>query len=199
MDWNSYYNMMSMNSWNYPMMSYSMIGYQNPYQNWNMPLWNYQMPYYYNGAQTSNPSFTGRENTAPAEEKQKTPAKTEPKEYVNIHKDGSLSKSTAYIGKPETIEAYKKEYKRKQKNRDIASWATFLGAMALGAIAGPKVFKLIESKYGTMFASNTDRRIYSAIYSAIPGALGVAGIQAGGSWKKDLKEKYQLEKLDLTA
>lgn len=215
MDWSTYYNMMSMGNYGYPMMDYSMMGYQNPYQNWNMPVWNYQNPYYYGG---NNVSFKGNEDktqTAAAQTgqtsaqteqlKAKTEtAKAEPKEYVSILKDGTLTKSNIYEGSPEKIAEYKKEYKKKENNREIAKWATLIGVTALGVLAGPKIAKALKLKPGTWFgdmASNdkVTRYIASGTNGLVVGASGAMGIDLCDGWKKDLKEKYDLKQLDAVA
>lgn len=209
MDWNSYYNMMSMDNYSYPMMNYSMMGYQNPYQ-WNMSLWNYQNPYYYGG---NNVSFKGNEDktqiAAQTEQlKAKTEtAKAEPKEYIGIHKDGTLSEAKVYEGSPEKIAEYRKEYKRKNKNRNIAEWATVLGGIALGLVAGPKAAKALRSKPGTLGdfaaliddASKAERYFTSGTLGLTLGAVGALGIELSDGWKKDLKEKYDLKQLDAVA
>ncbi len=206
MDWNSYYNMMSMDNYSYPMMNYSMMGYQNPYQ-WNMSLWNYQNPYYYGG---NNVSFKGNEDkTQIAAQSEQTNAKAEtakadPKEYVSILKDGTLSEAKVYEGSPKKIADYRKEYKRKENNREIAEWATFIGVTALGVLAGPKIAKALKLKPDTWFgdmASNDKviKYITSGVNAAILGAAGAFCIELSDGWKKDLKEKYDLKQLDAVA
>lgn len=218
MDWSTYYNMMSMGNYGYPMMDYSMMGYQNPYQNWNMPVWNYQNPYYYGGY---NVNFKGNEDktqTAAAQTgqtsaqteqlKAKTEtAKAEPKEYVSILKDGTLSEAKVYEGSPKKIADYRKEYKRKENNREIAEWATVLGGIALGLVAGPKAAKALRSKPGTLGdfaaliddASKAERYFTSGTLGFTLGAVGALGIELSDGWKKDLKEKYDLKQLDAVA
>ena len=209
MNWDDYYNMMSMNNWSYPMMNYySMMGYQNPYQNWNMSLWNYQNPYNTTGGNTAgqtNPAFKGNTNTEGKEKTTKeTPAKTELKGYINIAKDGTVYNSEIYTGSPDKIAEYKKEYKRKDRNHTIGAYAAMIGGIVLGVIAGPKIAKALKLKPGNWFGDMaSDDKVMRYITSGINGEIigvgtGVAVLESDG-WKKDLKEKYQLEKLDTAA
>ncbi len=208
MDWSTYYNMMSMNNWNYPMMNYSMAGYQNPYQNLNMSLWNYQNPYYMPGSNTAgqtNPAFKGNTNTEDKEKPVKeAPVKAEPKDYVSISKDGTLYNSEIYTGASDKIAEYKKEYKRKNRNSLIGALATVIGSIALGLVAGPKIAKALKLKPDTLLGAmaSDDKKVrytLSGFMGALPGVVGAAIVSDGVFWKKDLKEKYQFEKVNVAA
>ena len=118
----------------------------------------------------------------------------------------SLMKAEAkvYEGSPEKIAEYKKEYKKKENNREIAKWATLIGVTALGVLAGPKIAKALKLKPGTWFgdmASNdkVTRYIASGTNGLVVGAVGALGIELSDGWKKDLKEKYDLKQLDAVA
>ena len=200
MDWSTYYNMMSMNNWNYPMMNYSMMGYQNPYQNLNMSLWNYQNPYYMPGSNTAgqtNPAFKGNTNTEDKEKSVKeAPVKAEPKDYVSISKDGSVCGGEVYAGKPEEVAEYKKEYDRKLLNRNIWGMTCMIGGAVLGWLTGPKLAKVLKAKPDSLYEGVIGSGL---VHGFLPGAVTGISLLCGNGWKKDLKEKYQFEKVNVAA
>ncbi len=210
MDWSTYYNIMSMDNYGYPMINYSMpgMGYQDPYQNLNMPIWNYQNPYYWGGNNQiqSNVSFKGNTQSETTSETTKQPetVKNESKDYISILNDGTLIKSSVYEGAPEKIAAYRQEYKRQERNRTIGKIALVLGGTALGIIAGPKIAKALKLKPDTWFgdmASNDKflRYMISGTNGMVSGAIGALILDNCNGWKKDLKNKYNLKPLDMAA
>ena len=142
-----------------------------------------------------------------AQQQTKAEVKEEPKEKKEVFvmgKDGSFKNMKYIETTPEKIAEYKKAYKKDSNTKMALALGTFFAALGIAAFVGPKAFKAMKLKDGSvlkeLFASGdklSDPLMSGLLLGGIPGAF--IGDRIESSIGKNLDKKIFGEKAELQA